>query len=581
MSASAEQDVSEAAQAQGVTRRVTRDRVVRVMLARLFLTVGALALALTLVGAGRLHEQAEAGLYGTLTAAFAVSLVYAAVVPWVRRLGLFARFQLGADLLLVTALVGYSGGADSIFSFLYLPIVVFGALLFHKVGAYAAAIGGSLGFGLAILAAAMATQAGFGVIPTELSFALWGVHTGAMLLVALFASGLSLELQLAGERLEESATDLAELRTLHVRTVESLTSGVLTTDDAGDVTSFNPEAARITGRSTADALGKPLSEVLPGIESVSVDESTRRSRARFRFVDPRGTERFLGVSISELHPLADGGLPERRVASRGQVVIFQDVTEVVRMEAALSRSARLAGIGELSASIAHEIRNPLAAISGSVEMLRSSLPAEVLADGQGTRLMDIVLREIDRLNHLITDFLQYARPAPATLAPVDLGALVAQVVEAFGAAVRGDVELEFEQGDPTWVQGDSKQLQQVLWNLLGNAQEAIEGKGRIAVRVRPLGAGSQERIPGGRQDGDEGPPTAELLVSDTGSGIEDDALERVFDPFFTTRSEGTGLGLATVHRIVESHGGTVQVMSAKGQGTDFVIRFPLGSGDDE
>ncbi len=453
----------------------------------------------------------------------------------------------------------------------YLPVVVFGALLFDRQGAYSTAGVASAGFGVAILAAGSLLPEAMGRMPGELAFALWGVHTGAMLLVALFASGLARELRIAGVRLEESATDLAELRSLHERTVESLTSGVLTTDGQDRITSFNPGAERITGRRCSEVIGRPLLEVLPGIEGVgALEVGLGSARARFRFENAVGEERFLGMAISELRSGSEG--------RGGRVVIFQDVTEVVRLEAELARNARLAGIGELSASIAHEIRNPLAAISGAVEMLRSTLDAEV-AEGESGRLMEIALREIDRLNQLITDFLRYARPTPTLPVRCDLAALAREVGTAFRAGLGPEAELRLEVGEQVWVDGDSKQLRQMLWNLLGNAREALpERGGCIRLWVRPV-AWPQEGAGADRKGAEGGEDLVELGVADTGVGIDAALLDRIFDPFFTTRSKGTGLGLATVHRIVENHGGKVHVCSAPGLGTTFRIRFGASGGE--
>ncbi len=547
-----------------------RTRLLRVMAARLGICVGALALALTLVGAGRLTtETAELGLYGTLGIAFFATAVYSGLLPFVRAVRRFAGIQLVTDLALVTALVTFSGGAESIFSFLYLPVVVFGGLLFDRPGGYGTAGGASAGFAVGILMAMGLPAGGLGAAPAEFAFTLWGVHTGAMLVVALFATGLTRELRRVGEQLEASTSDLAELRSLHQRIVESLTSGVLTTDPAGRVTSFNPEAAHITGRRAEDALGARIEDVLPGIEEIAASSLSGRRRARFRFERSDGEERYLGVALSNLqHGEAGAG---------GWVVIFQDVTEVVRLEGALEHRARLAGIGELSASIAHEIRNPLAAISGSVEMLRATLPREQ-ADGEGGRLMGIVLREIDRLNHLITDFLQYARPAPPKKERVDLGRLTRQVAETFGAGLGEDVRLDLSLAPGCFVNADSKQLQQLLWNLLGNARDALAGPGRLGLRVALVGAppGPQDRPAARRNEGLEGARVVELVVSDNGVGISPRVQERIFDPFFTTREEGTGLGLAIVHRIAQHHEGAVQVASREGAGTEFRVTFPAG-----
>lgn len=547
-------------------------RVLRVMAARLGVCVGSLALALTLIGAGRLTAAAaERGLYGTLGAAFFATALYAVALPRVKHVRRFAAIQMVTDLVLVTALVIFSGGAESIFSFLYLPVVVFGALLFDRPGAYGAAGGASLGFAVSILVAAGLPSGVYFVAPAEFAFTVWGAHTGAMLLVALFSSGLARELRIVGERLEASASDLAELRSLHERIVESLTSGVLTTDAGGLVTSFNLEAERITGMRVEAARGTRLLDVLPGIESVLSGENlSARRRARFRFERSGGEERFLGVAISDLQSAGASGT--------GCVVIFQDVTEVVRLEGELERNARLAGIGELSASIAHEIRNPLAAISGSVEMLRAVMPTDA-AGADGGRLMDIVIREIERLNQLITDFLQYARPAPPKKEPLDLGELVVGVAEVFGAALEPAVLLEVDVTSGARIDGDTQQLQQLLWNLLGNARQALHGTGRIGLRVsievRSGPAQPQEGLAADRNTLEGAARVVELVVSDTGGGISREVLDRVFDPFFTTRSEGTGLGLAVVHRIVQNHEGTVQVDSRQGSETRFIVRFPM------
>jgi len=250
-------------------------------------------------------------------------------------------------------------------------------------------------------------------------------------------------------------------------------------------------------------------------------------------------------------------------------VIFQDVTAVVRMEQELRRSSRLAGVGELAASIAHEIRNPLAAISGSVELLRGGG-----AEPDRERLMDIVLREIGRLDALIRDFLQFARPAPPKLASVALPALLEEVAEMLATAVPQGARLELEADRFAFAMADATQLRQVLWNLARNACEALEGPGVIRLSASRVAGAPQGLGADGRKRPREGAAAVEIVVADTGRGIPLTDLERIFDPFYTTRPDGTGLGLPTVHRIVESHGGTLQVESQPGVGTRFRVRLP-------
>jgi two-component system sensor histidine kinase PilS (NtrC family) len=260
----------------------------------------------------------------------------------------------------------------------------------------------------------------------------------------------------------------------------------------------------------------------------------------------------------------------------GYVVIFQDVTDVVDMEACLLRSERLAAIGELSASIAHEIRNPLAAISGSIEMLQSEYPG---SDGLGSskQLMRIVVREIDRLDHLITDFLQYARPKPSRLEPIPLSIAVADVMKMFESARSETIETQIAIEEGLAVMADAAQLRQIIWNLVINASQAMPEGGRLEI----CGCVVEKKEPqgvsvGGRRVAKREAKThwVDIVVADDGVGIPPDMVERVFDPFFTTKQGGSGLGLATVHRIVEDHGGVVRMESRLGEGTTVRIRLP-------
>ncbi len=550
----------------------THRRIARLMVARLVLSVGVFAVAVVFVGAGReAAEGVERGLYGTIAFTFLATLVYAGLFRFVRSPARFGAIQLATDIAIVTSLVFFSGGGDSIFSFLYLPITVYGAVVYDRRGAYGTAVLASAGYGAVLLAAEpieMASVLG-GMASFERVFALWVVHTSALLLVALLSSALARELRIAGEALSESASDLVRLRHLHEHTVASLNSGLLTTDSEGRVRSLNPEAERISGRALAEVRGRDLEEVLPGVrEALSVGRETPsggRLRARLLLVHPGGQKRHLGLASSILR---DGeGL------ASGWVVIFQDVTEVVAMEQELRRSERLAGVGQLAADIAHEIRNPLAAISGSVELLEAGLGGTD-RDLEPRRLMGIVHREIDRLNDLITEFLQFARPAPAKRTPVDLGAVVEDLVGMFEVTRPEGVEIEVDLATRLTALADPTQVRQILWNLVLNAVQAMPEGGCIRISVAELGEEPQEGASEGRNEAKGRTGFVEVTVADTGTGIAPEVLERIFDPFFTTRADGSGLGLATVHRIGEANGGNLRVESSVGEGTVLRVRFP-------
>jgi two-component system sensor histidine kinase PilS (NtrC family) len=558
--------------AEPVPVETTHRRITRLMVARLVLSLGVFAVALVFVGAGQEGaERVERGLYGTIAFSFLVTIVYAGLFRFIRSPARFGAIQLATDIGIVTSLVFFSGGGDSIFGFLYLPITVYGAVLFDRRGAYRAAALASAGYGVVLVLAEpieMASVLG-ATASLERVFALWVVHTSALLLVALLSSALARELRIAGEALSESANDLVRLRHLHEHTVDSLNSGLLTTDSEGRVRSLNPEAERISGRTVGEVLGRDLEEVLPGVrESLSVGKETptgARLRARMPLLHPSGKKLHLGLASSILR---DG-----EGCASGWVVIFQDVTEVVAMEQELRRSERLAGIGQLAADIAHEIRNPLAAISGSVEMLEAGL-GEDDRDQEPRRLMGIVLREIDRLNDLITEFLQFARPAPTKRVSVDLGEVVAELVGMFEAALPEGVELEVDVGRELNAFADPTQVRQILWNLILNAVQAMPEGGCIRISVAEVLEEPQEAAAEDRNDAKGGGGFVEVKVADTGVGIAPEELERIFDPFFTTKPEGSGLGLATVHRIVEANDGNLRVESHVGQGTALRVRFP-------
>jgi two-component system sensor histidine kinase PilS (NtrC family) len=269
----------------------------------------------------------------------------------------------------------------------------------------------------------------------------------------------------------------------------------------------------------------------------------------------------------------------------GYVVIFQDVTHVVAMERELRRSERLAAVGEMAARIAHEIRNPLASISGSIEILRKDL--EGLAgrpDSEPASLMAIVMRETERLNGLITDFLHYARPGPVRRERIALGPLLGDVRRMLEAARPEGVEIRVSLEDAAGVRGDPAQLRQLLWNLCLNGVQAMSEGGVLGVRAERVQPESSQGVADSRRNEalhGEGTPAeaqVEIAVSDSGAGIPLEVQERMFEPFFTTKRDGTGLGLATVHRIVEGHGGELRVESEPGRGTCFRVRLPAGEG---
>ncbi len=496
-----------------------------------------------------------------LVATYAVSLAYGLVLKRVRNLVAFAYIQIAIDLMFVSVLVHGTGGVQSGFHFLYLIDIVAVALLPARRGA----LWVSLAASIALLATCLAgylqwlpelpgqTLLPWDVSQRELLFRLVLSLAG---IAAVSALGLSLAAQSreAGEKLQRHEQYAGDLASLHENTIRCLSSGLVTVDREGVITSINEAACDILGATRGAALGQPLASRVPGL-SLLLDDVGLVGNVRRQEVDamrPDGAMRRLGVSAM---PLSDH---TGRII--GRVIHFQDLTELRRMEQAVQRSERLASIGRLAAGVAHEIRNPLASISGSVEILRT-LPE---ADEDTKQLVDITVREVDRLNELITALLDYARPPSSESNNILLSEQVQEVARAFASGVKqSPIEVLTDVDPDVRVRGSAGQLRQVLWNLLRNAAEAMPGGGRISITL------TQDELTSGEQE-------AVLAVADTGVGISREDQEHIFEPFFSKgKKSGTGLGLATVARAVEDHHGLIEVQSQPGNGTTFTIRLPL------
>ena len=498
-------------------------------------------------------------LYGIVIVTYGLTLGYAVAVRRVRDVRRFALVQLAGDVLVSACLVHITGGTESVFTFLFSLSIINGSILLYRPGALMVATFSSAAF---LLIAAHET--GWIHLPvlgprpprTNLYYVTF-IHLTTFYLVAILASYLSEQLRRAGKEIEEKTLDIAELRALNENIVRSLASGLVTIDRSGIIISCNEGAATITGQARQDVLGKPVGEVFPELSDVltfSEEEAgggARRLETSFTRRDNARIIMQYRVSSLRAH---DGQV-------YGKVVHFEDATQIHALESAVKRHERLAAVGELAAAIAHEIRNPLASISGSVEMLASM-------DGGGgshPQLKAIVVRETERLNSLITDFLRYARPRPPETVSTDIGRVVAETVDAFRQErPDDDGRLEVTIDDPggTWASADSGQVRQVLWNLLHNAAQVMPKGGRIAVRLERRST-----------EHDDEAEDLWIHVQDDGPGVPMAIRDRIFEPFYTTRKQGTGLGLSISQRIMEDHDGDLILECPEAGGAVFSMRL--------
>ncbi len=469
--------------------------------------------------------------------------------------------QIVWDLILVTTLILLSGGVTSPFAFLYFLSIISASLLLARSEAYYTAslcvilYGSILDFqyydrlGLLGISPLPAQQYGAGYI-----FYLIFLYSASFYLAAFLAGSLAERARLSESALQEKAIDYAELERLNSSIVSTIDSGLLTINAAGRIRVFNRYAEILTGVSQTDAYDRPLAEVIPGF-------------ARFQ-------SEVFGVMQGEIeHPGPDGEqllfsfksvpLAGKDGETVGAILDLHDLTQMKRMAGELKRADSLAALGELSARMAHEIRNPLAAISGSVQLVAQ----REWPDEKDQRLFSIILRETDRLDQLLRDFLSYAKPTPPRKVTLNLRRVIADLCALLSTDPRlKGLHVENSVPEDLAVLFDKDQCSQIFWNLLVNSAEALRGEGRIFIEAELLSGN------GGHDWSDSG--QVRICVKDNGAGMSEAELKRVFEPFFTTKKGGSGLGLATVYRIVERHDGRITVESAKGEGTTVTLYLP-------
>lgn len=510
-------------------------------------------------------EQVET-FYALIAFTYMVTIAYVAIIRKLtspETLVQFAWTQIVADFLLETVLIARTGGIESPFAVLYVISVTVASLVPRRqVGLLTASLCIIL-FGILTNVQLYGLADAGGWLPqTRLSPAeslqAFGVYGLAFLVVGFLSGALVDQLERAGHSLREKEQGLSRLRAFHENIVHSISSGVFTTDEHGGITSFNPAAQEITGYDLEQVRGRLWGEVFNWHPGQQEDEHTFDTAANQRFeVECKradGNRLILGMTLAPLH---------EQGKETGLVGVFKDLTQIRDLEEEMRRKEWLATLGEMSAGMAHEIRNPLGALAGAMQMLRKDLQA----DETSQRLMDIAIREATRLDNIITEFLQYARPPALNLGEFDLNKVLAETLDLVQheARTRTNVAIATSLADGALPgQVDQDQMKQVFWNLATNAFDAMPQGGRLTITT-----GSRKVDVAGRKA-----DVVEIAFQDTGEGIPRKNLDKIFLPFFTTKSYGSGLGLAAVHRIVDLHGGWIKVESQEAKGTRFVVCLP-------
>jgi two-component system sensor histidine kinase PilS (NtrC family) len=464
---------------------------------------------------------------------------------------LFKISQLVFDLALASTVIFVTGGKSSPFIFLYVLIIIYSSIVLTKVASYVTALVSGLVYVLIVfyqIRVEVPLEPGQSIWSTV---SLWGeiglvstyFHLTGFLLVAILSGYLSERFRAAGRELGESERSLRILQNLHENIIQSLTSGVITLNLDGRIISANRAGLDILGIDGEDKiLGKGLSQFMTGLH---LDELVSKKREQMLYTAPDGRMVTLGFSSSELRDTDE--------KTQGYIIIFQDLTDVKELEDRLRTSEKMALLGQLAAGLAHELRNPLSAISGAVEILSSDVkPTE-----ENLRLVRMASQEVERLNLLVEDFLILTMPIQKLTTLVDLGCIIDDTVESFAKTIRrGNIEIANQVEKGIYVQADSYRLKQAVWNLLLNSVDAMPIGGLIIIKSK-----TEEN-------------SVVIEISDEGKGIDENFISRIFEPFFTTKEVGTGLGLAIVQKVIEGYNGNINVVSSRGNGATFVITLP-------
>jgi two-component system sensor histidine kinase PilS (NtrC family) len=513
--------------------------------------------------------------YYFLSFFYLVTIFYALFLKKIKDLRRFIFIQIVIDHLFITGLIYFTGGKESFFPITYIFSIIGSSFLFYKRGAFFSASLSTFLYGLILVLQLYHWINPLGrpafYDPSQIFYSLI-LYMAAFYIVAFLSSIISEELEKKKGELIQKQFDYNQLETFNRNIIQSLDSGLMTINLSGKINFLNRTAEKILNRNSEQLKEVSIYDLFPKIDE-AIDEVKKKAfdpspdyqRYQTLLTNELGRNIYLGFSIS---PLTD---PEESLI--GHTLIFQDITKFKEMEEQMKRLDKMGAIGLLAAGMAHEIRNPLASLSGSIQMLKSDLRLK----RHQQKLMEIILRESERLNALITDFLLFATPPQSTKKSYEIQKVIDETIDLLIHSPSFHEGIRIHRPAPKKnIQAiiDVDQMKQVFWNLLINAVQAMSNGGEIHIELEQQNGTSWETkfpSPFTHQRGKE---WLKISISDSGSGISSQEKEKIFEPFFTTKETGTGLGLSIVHKIIENHNGMIKVESKAGKGSTFIIFLP-------
>jgi len=513
--------------------------------------------------------------YYFLSFFYLVTIFYAVFLKKVKDLRQFIFIQIVIDHLFITGLIYFTGGKESFFPITYIFSIIGSSFIFYKRGALFSASLSTFLYGLILVFQLYHWINPLGrplfYDPSQIFYSLI-LYMATFYIVAFLSSIISEELKKKKGELIQKQVDYNQLETFNRNIIQSLDSGLMTINLSGKINFLNRTAEKILNQNNDQLKDTSIYDLFPKIDEAidevkkkTLDPSPDYQRYQTLLTNEGGKNIYLGFSIS---PLTD---PEGSLI--GHTLIFQDITKFKEMEEQMKRLDKMGAIGLLAAGMAHEIRNPLASLSGSIQMLKSDLRLK----RHQQKLMAIILRESERLNALITDFLLFATPPQSTKKSYEIQKVIEETIDllihspSFHEGIR--IHRPASQKN---IQAmiDVDQMKQVFWNLLINAVQAMSNGGEIRIELEQQNGTFGEMrfpLPFTQRRVKE---WLKISISDSGSGISSQEKENIFEPFFTTKETGTGLGLSIVHKIIENHNGVIKVDSEVGKGSTFTIFLP-------
>ena len=499
-------------------------------------------------------------LYSVIALTYIISVVYALLLKYSKDLRFNIYLQLTVDIILITFLVYFTGSFRSNYSLLYTLVIIYSVIFLGRRGGLIVASASCIFYGLLLdlefygwLPSISFVDRDYNVSAGDVLIRVL-VHIVSFYIIAFLASFVVEQEKKTRYLLQEKESAFAQLDLLFRSIIESVDTGVMTMDLQGRIKTFNRAAEEITGFPLRDIENRQIEDFFPEfMPFFSAQNANVQNKNRMETIikGEKGIKIHLGCSIS---PLKDKN--EKQI---GNILIFQDITEIRLMEENLEKSKRLALIGEMAAGLAHEMRNPLASITGSIELLKQGLNL----DGTDKRLMQIILRGKNQLDSFVRDFLLLARPIPLSRELVDVNMVAEEVLENMKLSSEWSSKIKIMKvfSDNAAIFANRGQIRQIIHNLVLNAVQAMEKGGVLSVETALVKLDDKKEY-------------AEIKITDTGCGIDQENLREIFEPFFTNKDKGTGLGLTIVGRIVEGYSGKIKIESNINIGTSCAVWLP-------